>query len=202
MVVLVNRAKMSTSTTGTGTITLGSAVDGYQTFADAGVSDGDVVTYVIEDGDNWEIGTGTYTATGTTLSRTVIESNNSDSAITLTGSAEVFISATAADIGIIPATTATTATTSETAIATYSTTSYSSAKLIVSVTRGSDRQVSELLVVHDGTTASATEYAQVYTNASLATFNVDIDSGNVRILATPSSATSTSYTIKEILVDA
>lgn len=102
MVVLVNRAKMSTSTTGTGTITLGSAVDGYQTFADAGVSDGDVVRYVIEDGDNWEIGTGTYTATGTTLSRTVSESNNADSAITLTGSAEVFITATAADIQTVP----------------------------------------------------------------------------------------------------
>lgn len=102
MVVLVNRAKMSTSTTGTGTITLGSAVDGYQTFADAGVSDGDVVRYVIEDGDNWEIGTGTYTATGTTLSRTVSESNNADSAITLTGSAEVFISATADDIQTVP----------------------------------------------------------------------------------------------------
>ena len=102
MVVLVNRAKMSTSTTGTGTITLGSAVDGYQTFADAGVSDGDVVRYVIEDGDNWEIGTGTYTASGTTLSRTVSESNNSDSAITLTGSAEVFITATADDIQTVP----------------------------------------------------------------------------------------------------
>jgi hypothetical protein len=47
MVVLVNRAKMTTSTTGTGTITLGSVVDGYQTFAAAGVSDGDSVRYVI-----------------------------------------------------------------------------------------------------------------------------------------------------------
>jgi hypothetical protein len=98
MAVLKNRAKMSTSTTGTGTITLGSAEDGYQTFADAGVADADVVRYVIEDGSNFEIGTGTYTSSGTTLSRTVSESSNSDAAINLSGSATVFIGATAEDI--------------------------------------------------------------------------------------------------------
>lgn len=98
MVKLVNRAKMTTATTGTGTITLGSAATGYQSFASAGVADGDVVRYVIEDGDNWEIGTGTYTATGTTLTRTVSESSNSGSAITLSGNAVVFVSAVANDI--------------------------------------------------------------------------------------------------------
>ena len=98
MAVLKNRAKMSTSTTGTGTITLGSAETGYQTFADAGVADADVVRYVIEDGSNWEIGTGTYTSSGTTLSRTVSESNNSDTAINLSGSAVVFIGAASEDL--------------------------------------------------------------------------------------------------------
>ena len=98
MVTLVNRAKMSTSTTGTGTITLGSAETGYQSFADAGVADGDVVRYVIEDGNDWEIGSGTYTASGTTLSRTVDESSNSDAALNLTGSAVVFITAAAGDV--------------------------------------------------------------------------------------------------------
>jgi hypothetical protein len=98
MVVLVNRAKMGTATTGTGTITLGSAESGYQTFADAGVTDGQVVRYVIEDGSDWEIGSGAYTASGTTLSRTVSESSNADAALNLTGSAVVYVSAAAEDI--------------------------------------------------------------------------------------------------------
>lgn len=98
MAVLVNRAKMSTSTTGTGTITLGSAEDGYQTFADAGVANSDVVRYIIEDGSNFEIGTGAYTSSGTTLSRTVSESSNSNNAINLSGSATVFVGATAQDL--------------------------------------------------------------------------------------------------------
>ena len=97
MTKLVNRAKMTTATTGTGTITLGSAESGYQSFADAGVVDADVVRYVIEDGTDWEIGTGTYTASGTTLSRTVLESSNADAALNLTGSAVVYVSATDAD---------------------------------------------------------------------------------------------------------
>lgn len=98
MAILVNRAKMTTVTTGTGTITLGSASSGYQTFAAAGVANGDTVRYVIEDGTAWEIGTGVYTAAGTTLSRTVSQSSNAGSAINLSGSAVVFVSAVEADI--------------------------------------------------------------------------------------------------------
>jgi hypothetical protein len=97
MTKLVNRAKMTTATTGTGTLTLGSAVDGYQTFAAAGVADADVVRYVIEDGDAWEIGRGTYTASGTTLSRVLGESSTGN-LLNLTGDAVVFVSATEADL--------------------------------------------------------------------------------------------------------
>lgn len=93
---LVNRAKVFTTTTGTGTITLGAAVTGYQTFASAGVVNADVVRYVIEDGNAWEIGNGTYTASGTTLARSLIQSSTG-SLLNLTGNAQVYVSGTAED---------------------------------------------------------------------------------------------------------
>lgn len=97
IVKLYNLAKMTTATVGTGTLTLGSAVSGFLSFASAGVQNGDTVTYAIADGANSEIGRGVYTAAGTTLTRTVLKSTNSDAAISLSGAAQVFITAAAED---------------------------------------------------------------------------------------------------------
>jgi hypothetical protein len=100
MVTLVNRAKMTTATAGTGTITLDAASSGFQTFASAGVANGNSVRYVIEDGTDWEIGTGTYASTGTTLSRSLTQSSTG-SLLNLSGSATVFVTAAASDLATI-----------------------------------------------------------------------------------------------------
>ena len=101
---LVNRAKMTitaVASSGTGSLTLGAASSGFQTFAAAGVANNDKVSYVIEgpNAGDFEIGTGVYTASGTTLSRTPTESSNSNNAITATTDSVVFLTAAAADIG-------------------------------------------------------------------------------------------------------
>jgi hypothetical protein len=96
--VFANRVLVSTATTGTGTVTLGAALAGYRTFASAGIASADVVRYLILDGNAWEIGTGTYTASGTTLSRTVQESSaGGTTALNLTGGARVAVIAAAQD---------------------------------------------------------------------------------------------------------
>lgn len=94
-----NMAMVNTSTSGTGTVTLGTAVSGFLTFADAGVKDGERVTYVLEEGANREMGEGIYTASGTTLTRErVLASTNSGAKISLSGAAKVFIALSAQDV--------------------------------------------------------------------------------------------------------
>ncbi len=89
---LHNLARMTSTTTGTGTLTLVSAISGLLTFAQAGVVDQEWVPYSIRDGANSETGIGLYTASGTTIERIqVLKSTNSDLRINCSGSQEVFI---------------------------------------------------------------------------------------------------------------
>ncbi len=85
------RVKYTTSTTGTGTIKLGSAATQYQALA-AG-DDGKIIPYIIEDGGGsaWEEGWGVYTHSGTTLTRNLV-SSSSGSAINLSGTSTVMLS--------------------------------------------------------------------------------------------------------------
>jgi hypothetical protein len=91
--VINNRVRELTSTTGTGAVTLGGAVGGFQTFA-AGIGNDNTTYYAISinSENEWEVGLGTLNADSSTLTRTtVLESSNSDSAVDFAaGSKEVF----------------------------------------------------------------------------------------------------------------
>lgn len=88
--VVKDLVKETTTTTGTGTLTLAGAVSGYQSFNVIG--DSNTTFYCINDGTNWEVGLGTYTSSGTTLSRdSVFDSSNSGSLVNFpAGTKEVF----------------------------------------------------------------------------------------------------------------
>jgi hypothetical protein len=91
--VLKDRVKETSTTTGTGTLTLAGAATGFQSFSVIG--DGNTTYYAIVDSaaGDWEVGLGTYTASGTTLSRdTILESSNSGSAVNFgAGAKDVFV---------------------------------------------------------------------------------------------------------------
>lgn len=89
--VLADRVLETTTTVGSGTITLAGAEPGYQSFS--AVGDGNQTYYTITGDAQWEVGIGTYTASGTTLSRdTVLSSSASGAKITFSaGTKKVFV---------------------------------------------------------------------------------------------------------------
>ena len=90
--VVFDRVQETTTTSGTGTITLLGAVSGFQSFAVVG--NGNTTFYTITDGAAWEVGIGTYSTSGPTLARTTVlsNSNGNTSPITLSGGlAQVFV---------------------------------------------------------------------------------------------------------------
>ena len=92
--------------------------------------------------------------------------------------------------------TLTTTSTAQTAIHSgLSTSSYRSVEYMVQGTQGTNYHSTKILVVHDGVTAYLTEYGTVYNVATVASYDVDISGGNLRLLATPSSASSTTFKV-------
>jgi len=92
--LLKDRVKETTTTTGTGDITLAGAVEGFQTFG-AVLSNSDTTYYAIShrNADEWEVGLGTYDSTAGTIARTtILESSNSGTAVSFTsGTKDIFI---------------------------------------------------------------------------------------------------------------
>ena len=90
--IIADRVKETTSTAGTGAYTLAGAVAGFQAFSVV-TSNADTVYYAITDDTNWEVGIGTYTASGNTLARTtVLSSSNSGNSVNWgAGAKDIFL---------------------------------------------------------------------------------------------------------------
>ena len=102
--ILKDRVRSNTTTTGTGTVTLSSGtITGYQNFS--AIGDNNQTYYIIKGTTEWEVGKGTYTSSGTTLSRDVVfTSSNSDQLVNFSaGTKEVFcIYPLAGSVGGVP----------------------------------------------------------------------------------------------------
>ena len=98
--------------------------------------------------------------------------------------------------------TATTTSTTETAVASYaaSTSLGIEITVIATDTVATERTITKLLVTHDGTTAVATQYGEVNTATAMASYDVDISGGNVRLLATAASTNSTNFTVNAVIL--
>jgi hypothetical protein len=91
--VLADRVKETTTTTGTGTLTLAGAATGFQSFSAVGNANTTYYAISSSGGSQWEVGIGTYTASGTTLARTtILASSNGGTAVNLSaGTKDVFV---------------------------------------------------------------------------------------------------------------
>lgn len=98
MTQILNRVKVNTSTTGTGTVSLGSAVSPYQTWSNGSAVSGLRYSYLIEDGAAWEVGEGVYTSGSPgTMTRNLIASSTG-SLLVLSGAATIACVAKATDL--------------------------------------------------------------------------------------------------------
>lgn len=96
-------------------------------------------------------------------------------------------------IGFQDATTITTTSTAQTVLFSFPVATYGSGKVLIQATQGTSRQITELLLVTNGTTVDATEYGTIITGTALFSVEVDVSGGNGRVLITSTSATSTVY---------
>jgi hypothetical protein len=91
--VLKDRVKQTAAAPGTGTVTLGATATGFQSFASVG--NGNTTYFAIVDpvSGAWEVNYGTYTSSGTTLSRnaTPLSSSNAGALVNFTGTVDVFV---------------------------------------------------------------------------------------------------------------
>ena len=155
------------------------------------------------------VGNDTHTHNANNLTGTTLAAGVTASSLTSVGTLtnldvdNVNVNGSTVTYNSIAATTAATntlATITETSIASFTAATYGGGKFVITAKDGVNRHICELLVTHDGTTAIATQYGSISTAGDLATYDVDINTGSVRILATSASTASTVYNVSETLL--
>ena len=93
-------------------------------------------------------------------------------------------------------TTFTTSSTSQVGIhSALATSTYRSVEYTIQATQGTNFHTTKIIALHDGTTAYHTEYGSIFNNVGVSTYNVDVSGGNIRLLATPTSASTTNFKV-------
>jgi hypothetical protein len=132
------------------------------------------------------------TISGTSSTLTINSPQDLQSTATPTFKGVSYANTATGNRGIVRASTASTA---QTAIDTWSTSTYRTAKYIVSMSSGANYHAIELLLIHDGTTPTITQYAEVIIGSSLATFDASIASTTLTLLANPATTSSITYNL-------
>jgi hypothetical protein len=154
-------------------------------------------TITVSDGSNstaTALG-GTITFSGTSSEVEVAESSGTIT-VGLPNDVSITGDLTVGTKTVIGTETASLTTTSQTSIhAGLSASTYRSVEYTIQATEGTNFHATKILALHNGTTAYHSEYGTIYNSSSVATFDVDINGGNLRLLATGASANTTNYTI-------
>jgi hypothetical protein len=158
--------------------------------------------------------TGNFVAgiTGTANQVSVSGSGSENAAVTLslpqdiaTSSAPTFAALNVSD-GSTSAQTdfdsTTTTSTSTASIKSVTASSYRSMRYTIQATQGTNYMVTEILAVHNGTSVNYTEYGTIVIGTAPASFDVDIDSGSLRLLTTPATANSTTFRVHSVALAA
>ena len=140
--------------------------------------------------------TATNSLTGASISYPTSDGSNGQ-VLTTNGSGTLSFE----DVGTTTTTVTTTATT-QTNLDTWAIASFRSAHYQISISdaTGTAYQSTELMLLHNGTAASISQYGTVLTGSELATFATDIDSGSLRVRITPTSTNSTVFKFKKTLI--
>lgn len=156
-------------------------------------------------------GRGATTATAISITNATASTSSTTGALTVTGGVGIggdvtvkgaFFDANSSGTIIVARDTvqSTVATTTATAVDTWVIATYRSVKYLIQITQGTNYQFSEVVVMHNGTTTTMTEYAVVETNGALGTFTSDVSGGSARLLVTMGAATSATINIQRTLM--